>query len=120
MATEPEHFDQIEVVTLARGREDLPHSLLFAHLVRRAFGVIEHYHGDLFHDAMWLKENVHGRDARFYWSVRETGTSIGIDPYLVALLGGHEDCLWQIDVHLDERGNWVATFIRMLISEVTP
>lgn len=57
-------------------------SILFGEMVKRAIGVIEAYHSDLYHDAHWLKENVTG-PMTFYWSPRDCGTNLGIEPQFI-------------------------------------
>lgn len=49
---------------------------LFGEMVTRANPVVKAYHGDLFHDARWLDENVTG-PCEFLYMVREYGTVIG-------------------------------------------
>lgn len=63
--------------------------LVFGELVKLAIPAIEHYHSDLFHDALWLEQHLSGepmgsgwssgRGMSFYWSVDESGTTIGIE-----------------------------------------
>lgn len=52
----------------------------FGELVKLAIPHIKHYHSDLFHDAVWLENNMSGESFAFYWSVSDTGTSIGTEP----------------------------------------
>lgn len=51
-------------------------ALLFGTMVRRAIGVTEHYLSDLYHDARFLDDHVHGA-CEFLFMVREWGTDIG-------------------------------------------
>jgi hypothetical protein len=46
-------------------------------MVELAQPTIRAYHGDLYHDALWLNENANGDSYVFYWSFDETGTAIG-------------------------------------------
>ncbi len=54
-------------------------SLMFGELVKLAAPVLTHFHGDLYHDALWLHQHVTGDTFTFYWSVRATGTTIGTE-----------------------------------------
>lgn len=49
---------------------------IFGTLIKLAEGRVEHYRGDLFHDALWLSENITGAMS-FDWVARESGTFIG-------------------------------------------
>lgn len=71
---------------------------VFGHLVRLAAPVLTHHHGDLYHDALWLHGNAHGRAFAFYWSVGESGTSIGLAPEALSRTHGY-----RVIVSLDER-----------------
>lgn len=48
---------------------------MFGQLVKLAAPVIELYHGDLYRDAQWLNERVHG-PFTFWWQVYDCGTTI--------------------------------------------
>lgn len=55
-------------------------SLIFGHMVRLALPVMQGYYSDLYHDGMWLRESlesVKGNNYTFYWSVDQSGTTIG-------------------------------------------
>jgi hypothetical protein len=70
----------------------------FGHLVRLAAPVMTSYHGDLYHDALWLHGRAHGRAFAFYWSVNESGTSIGLTTGALNRTHGYRVIVW-----LDER-----------------
>ena len=55
---------------------------LFGHLVQEAMPVLQNYHSDLYHDALWLDRNVTG-ETTFYYAVDDMGTSIGQERDLV-------------------------------------
>lgn len=57
---------------------------IFGILADIAWPVVYNYRSDLYHDAMWLNENLSGPDC-FYFAVDESGTSIGTDPALISL-----------------------------------
>lgn len=61
-------------------------SAIFGQLVTFAIPHVQHYVGDLFHDATWLNEHIPRLDPNdphatfeFYFGWRDTGTSIGTD-----------------------------------------
>lgn len=61
-----------------------------------AWNRVRHYHSDVIRDGYWLERhvvpdvlrNVSCKRVEFYWSVRDTGTSIGMDEVEVRRLGG--------------------------------
>lgn len=59
---------------------------VFGRLLNLGIPVLTHHHADLYHDALWLKEEMRGTSFAFYYGVRPTGTFIGraldlIQPY---------------------------------------
>lgn len=57
---------------------------VFAELLQLAQPVVEHYHSDLYHDAIWLKDNLPNlMDDGFYFGIRTHGTHIGTDRRLI-------------------------------------
>lgn len=78
---------------------------IFGEMVRRSAGIIEHYHGDLYHDARWIHDNVTG-PCSFYWTPRECGTYVGI--YLPDSVRGGS-VLYRVTVECDH-GVWYVTF----------
>lgn len=75
---------------------------LFGVLVQLAAPVVEHYHGDLYHDVHWLDEHVEG-PMHFFYGIRDTGTGIGTDRDLVT---SHNTLAWRIDLTVSPRGKW--------------
>jgi hypothetical protein len=57
---------------------------VFGELVKLTRPLLSAYTSDLYHDAHWLAGNVIGNDVTFYFGVRESGTSIGLNADLVA------------------------------------
>jgi hypothetical protein len=59
-------------------------ALIFDHLVRLAQPIMQDYHSDLFHDAMWLNEYVNniepGESKTFYWYLADSHTHISAEP----------------------------------------
>lgn len=54
-------------------------SHVFGALVRMATPVLEAYHSDLYHDALWLMENLKGSDFTFFYGVAEGSTGMSVD-----------------------------------------
>jgi hypothetical protein len=52
-------------------------SEVFGHMVQLARPVMVAYHSDLYHDALWLDQNLSGAEYTFFWSFNDTGTIIG-------------------------------------------
>ena len=57
---------------------------VFGILADIAWPVVNNYRSDLYHDAMWLNENLSVPDC-FYFAVDKSGTSIGTASALVSL-----------------------------------
>lgn len=77
---------------------------VFGVLVRLAAPIVDHYHGDLYHDAHWLDDHVEG-PMHFYFGVRDTGTAIGTDRDLIVK---YNTDAWRIDLTVTPRGKWEA------------
>lgn len=76
---------------------------VFGELVKLAAPVVMHYVGDLWHDAMWL-DKLQG-PGRFYFSVREYGTSIGENFDLVRY---SSQIMYTVEI-LTVDGEWFVT-----------
>lgn len=83
---------------------------LFGVLVQLAAPVVEHYHGDLYHDVQWLDDHVNG-PMYFYYGVRDTGTGIGTDRDLVV---NHNTNAWRVDLTVTPNGRWEAHLIPII------
>lgn len=99
-------------------------AILFGEMVKRAEGVIEQYHGDLWHDA--LKVDAITGPCRFWWGPRESGTHMGEGPTwkgsaTLDHARGDDTChLYWIELTCEDRdrhrdtdelsGAWYATF----------
>ena len=57
---------------------------VFGILADIAWPVVNNYRSDLYHDAMWLNDYL-SLNSYFYFSVDNSGTSIGTDDTLIAL-----------------------------------
>lgn len=88
-------------------------ALLFGEMVRRAAPIMEHYQSDLFHDAMWINENVHGECA-FDWSIRPTGTCLSDspDPATNDVAIAAAAVRYRVELVI-ERSTWTAIFTRV-------
>jgi hypothetical protein len=55
---------------------------VFSYLAETAGPIMEHYHSDLYHDAMYLQEAVAQWNQEaplvWYWSVNQTGTTLSV------------------------------------------
>lgn len=51
---------------------------VFGELVKLATPHVTAYHSDLYHDAVWLHENMCGDRFGFFWSYNASGTTIGL------------------------------------------
>lgn len=90
-------------------RNGLPR--VFGALVVLAGPIVHMYHGDLFHDALWLDKHTTGREFTFTWSAGEAGTCIGAnedDVRKAADTLGHR-LICRVAVALDERDRTVLT-----------
>jgi len=86
--------------------DNVPRSLVFGELVKAGADVIEHYHSDLYYDALWVEHKVVA-DVPFVYGVREYGTFIsegGGD--MVKLAKEHNDEVWSCVVSQDSDGRW--------------
>lgn len=82
---------------------------LFGEMVARTTMVVQQFHSDLFHDAHWLTQHVHGA-CEFDWLVRHSGTNIGEAARTgVAIGAGRGFVLYRVAITV-ERGMWSATF----------
>lgn len=107
--------DHVIVCRYKSGYDKLADSApeLFGTMLDLAQGVVVRYGSDLFHDACWLKNWItdvgDARWAEFYWSVREYGTFIGLEP-VNALVVQHQ---YRVILTLDDFKRCFATFIRI-------
>lgn len=81
---------------------------VFGYLVRLATHVAHEYHGDLFHDAEWLRKNLTG-ETSFLYLVRYSGTNLGDSARLMFESLAYDAVLYNIDLSVDERGTWWLT-----------
>jgi hypothetical protein len=84
-------------------------ALLFGEMVKRAKPVVKEYPSDLYHDAVWITENVNG-PTEFWWMVRHSGTNVA--EYAVtqeSIESGGSRVLYHVAL-TDEDGQWYATF----------
>lgn len=81
------------------------HQRIFGYLVQLATPVVKEYHGDLFHDAMWLRENLTGPGA-FLYCVRHSGTHIGPNAHLMIEGLAYDAVLYNIEVFVERGGEW--------------
>lgn len=51
---------------------------IFREMLKLATPTVKHYQSDLYHDAIWLRDEIHGPQV-FFWSFDDTGTAISED-----------------------------------------
>lgn len=70
---------------------------------------VKAYRSDLFHDAAYLMEHLHG-EMTIYYAVRESGTAIGTDRELVSSGMGRADRLYRFEImsHKSYSRTWYA------------
>lgn len=54
-------------------------ALAFGMLAELAVPYVKRYMSDLYHDVHWVSDFLIGSDVTFFYGVRESGTSIGLD-----------------------------------------
>lgn len=99
-------------------------AILFGEMVRRATPIMEHFQSDLFHDAIWINENVNGVTA-FDWLIRPSGTNLSAnpDPTLndarigVKIGAGEGAAFYRIEL-ISEDGYWSALFTNVPLDEI--
>lgn len=77
---------------------------LFGELVKLATPLVEHYHGDVYHDAIWVQANVTG-PMEFFFGADDCGTAIGTDLGYVAM---SRKQVWHVNLTRDYRFKWEA------------
>jgi len=89
--TMEDRLTKLELAKWHKPEEGLPLSAkakLFGYLQQEANKHLEHYHSDLFHDALWIGKYVNGHGDYFHYGANDMGTGIGTD-----------------DIHLDFRSD---------------
>jgi len=89
-------------------------ALLFGEMLQRALPMVRCYYSDLYHDALWLAENLnladHTSTFAFQWATKEAGTHIGTD--LGHVLKGSGPIKGFYDIRIRTEGMWwVAEFV---------
>lgn len=74
-------------------------SLVFGELVKLTAPVLQAYHSDLYHDALWLSANLKGRSVTFPYSYDNCGTSLVSEPKIAVRLFAY-----RVTVSLDDYG----------------
>ncbi len=95
---------------------DVMDQRIFGHLVRLAAPVVKEYHGDLFHDALWVRDNING-PTEFLFCVRHSGTNLGPNAQLMFDGLSHDAVLYRLSLSVDERGRWT---LRIYVLGVHP
>lgn len=79
---------------------------IFGSLVRIAAPVVQEFHGDLFHDAEWLRQHLTG-PMEFWFCARTSGTHIGL----------MDDTIWLNSVRGVNRSDKDAKFVRCTLTQ---
>ena len=103
----------IETYNLTCGSDSVPKSMIFEQMVIRAQKTVEHYIGDLYHDALWMQKGVPnklepGESFVFTWAVRDYGTAIG-ESLSPSELAEHKDA-WKVTITYDLAYRMILTF----------
>lgn len=88
--------------------EELKNSILpriFGHMVVLASPVVKEYHGDLFHDAEWLRENVNGPMVVDYL-VRTSGTNLGVSAQTMRAIGAPGGVYYTLRLQSEDNRVW--------------
>lgn len=88
--------------------EELKGSILprmFGHMVVLATPVVREYHGDLYHDATWLRENVTG-PLEFSYMVRTSGTNLGASADSMLSIGAPGAVFYTLRLHSEDNRVW--------------
>lgn len=82
---------------------------IFGHMVQLATPVVKEFHGDLFHDAEWLRKNIDG-PCSFEFLVRTSGTNVGESARIMVNIGAPGAILYRLTVAMEERRqSWSLT-----------
>lgn len=86
------------------------HQRIFGFLVQMAAPVVKEYHGDLFHDAEWVRANVTGPNeaGSFLFCVRHSGTNIGPFAKFMYESLAYDAALYALTL-TEEGGTWFLT-----------
>lgn len=79
---------------------------VFGHMVELSRDRVKFYQSDLFHDALWLKEEMIG-PMSFEWVVRESGTHIGDICRYVKDYDFSNCVRYRLVVREDEKSRWI-------------
>ncbi len=60
-------------------------ALVFGHLADLCAPVLQAFRSDLYHDAVWLQQNLTGQAVSFFFAYTDSSTFIGVDERLARL-----------------------------------
>lgn len=81
-------------------------AVLFGTMVDLARDRIKHYRSDLYHDALWISENITG-PRQFDWVVRESGTFIGEVVQYVSDDDWTDTVRYRFDIRVENDRKWI-------------
>jgi len=87
---------------------------IFGHMVQLATPIVHEFHGDLFHDAEWLRREVTG-PCSFDFLVRHSGTNLGASAMHMLAIGAPGGVLYRLTVGMEDRGRWSLTVTKVVV-----
>lgn len=94
-------------------------SSVFAKMLELARDRVKFYVSDLYHDALWLNEEVHG-PTTFEWVPRESGTHIGETAKIVKDDDWADSARYRFEIREDGNQKWVLDTWELVVHEGTP
>lgn len=93
------------------------HQRIFGTLVQLAAPVVKEFHGDLFHDASWIKDHVDG-PGTFYFVVRHSGTHVGSSAFYIGIAArqSRESTMYRCSLTVVD-GKWTFDVRRFVVAE---
>ncbi len=92
---------------------------LFAKMLDLGRDRIKFYQSDLFHDALWLNQEVNG-PTTFEWVARESGTHIGETAKIVKDDDWADSARYRFEIREDDNQKWVLDTYELVVHEGTP
>lgn len=106
---EPQTTFLLSDESMSEGTLEGVRATLFEVLLKLTQGRVEHYLSDLYHDAIWLKEQVSGPTV-FFYGLRDSGTDLSDDEAHVRIINKK---VWRVELTRSNIGRWSATTTRL-------
>lgn len=94
-------------------------SSIFSKMIELARDRVKFYVGDLYHDALWLSEEVNGATT-FEWVPRESGTHIGDTAKIVKDDDWADSARYRFEIREEDNQKWVLDTWELVVHEGTP